>query len=66
LTGSIKHINDNEREQFNIRLMSGEALKTSQIEGEILDRDSVQSSIRKQLGLDGTARRSTPSETGIA
>jgi Fic family protein len=31
--------------------MSTEAVTTSEIEGEILNRDSVQSSIRRQLGL---------------
>ena len=46
--------------------MSTEALTTSEIEGEILDRASVQSSIRKQLGLTGDNRRPRPAEHGIA
>jgi len=66
LTGSVKHISGDERERFSVQLMGSEALKTSEIEGELLDRDSIQSSIRKQLGLDTTARRATPSEAGIA
>ena len=39
---------------------------TSEIEGEILDRASVQSSIRRQLGLATDRRRVRPQEQGIA
>jgi Fic family protein len=46
--------------------MSTEAVTTSEIEGEILDRASVQSSIRKQLGLSVDERRVRPAEHGIA
>jgi Fic family protein len=41
-------------------------LDTSAIEGEVLDRDSVQSSIRRQLGLAGDRRSASPAEAGIA
>jgi Fic family protein len=46
--------------------MSTEAVTTSEIEGEILDRASVQSSLRKQLGLATDERRVRPAERGIA
>jgi Fic family protein len=46
--------------------MSHEALTTSRIEGEILDRASVQSSIAKQLGVKVDDRRAKPAEQGIA
>jgi Fic family protein len=46
--------------------MSTEAVTTSEIEGEILDRASVQFSIRKQLGLTTDERRVRPAERGIA
>ncbi len=46
--------------------MSDEALKTSEIEGEILNRDSVQSSIRKHFGLQTDHRKIPPAEQGIA
>jgi Fic family protein len=39
---------------------------TSEIEGEILDRASVQSAIRQQLGLATHHRRVMPAEQGIA
>ena len=40
-----------DQETLRIELIGEEAVKTSEIEGEILDRDSVQSSLRQQLGL---------------
>jgi hypothetical protein len=43
-----------------------EALTTSEIEGEILDRVSVQSSIRRELGLPTDKRRVAPAERGIS
>lgn len=66
LLGAFKHIKDDEKEILTVNLMSDEALKTSEIEGEILDRDSVQSSIRRQLGLSAERHKSKPAESGIA
>lgn len=64
--GAIKHLGADDRDQLMIEIMSSEALTTSEIEGEILDRDSVQSSIRRQLGLGADNRRVEPAEQGIA
>jgi Fic family protein len=64
--GASKHLDAADRESLNIELMSLEAVDTSAIEGEALDRDSVQSSIRKNLGLAGDRRRVGPAEAGIA
>lgn len=50
-SGSFLHIADEGRDLLALELLSEEALKTSEIEGEILNRDSVQSSIRRQFGL---------------
>src|ERR1017187_4506279 len=47
LVGSVKHLAGDEREQITIEAISTEAVTTSEIEGEILDRASVQSSIRR-------------------
>lgn len=66
LLGTIKHLGDEERNQLTVEAMSTEALTTSEIEGEILDRASVQSSIQRQLGLAADNRRVTPSEQGVA
>ena len=65
-SGAVRHLGDDDREQLTIEAMSTEALTTSEIEGEILDRASVQSSIRRQLGLAGDHRRVKPAEQGIA
>lgn len=64
--GTVKHLGKEEREQLAVESMSTEAVTTSEIEGEILDRASVQSSIRKQLGLETDSRRVRPAEQGIA
>jgi Fic family protein len=64
--GTTRHLADDERAALVVELMSTEALKTSEIEGEVLDRDSVQSSLRRQFGLQADARRVRPAERGIA
>lgn len=64
--GTVKHLTSEDRDQLLVEAMSTEALTTSEIEGEILDRASVQSSIRRQLGLATDNRRVAPAEQGIA
>lgn len=64
--GACKHIGADEQETLKIELISEEAVKTSEIEGEILDRDSVQSSLRHQLGLGAEAPGVKPAERGIS
>ncbi|MCY4595875.1 MAG: Fic family protein [Bryobacterales bacterium] len=64
--GVVRHLDEADREQLTIEAISSEALTTSEIEGEILDRASVQSSIRKQLGLPTEEWRATPAERGVA
>lgn len=66
LIGTSKHLDATERKLLTIELMSHEAVDTSAIEGEPLDRDSVQSSIRRHLGLGSDHRRASPAEAGIA
>src|SRR5207245_7868667 len=63
--GSVRHLVKEERNQLTIEAMSTEAVTSSEIEGEILDRASVQSSLRKQLGLATDERRVRPAERGI-
>jgi len=66
LIGASKHCSEEEKIQLTIEHMTSEALKSSEIEGEYLNRDSVQSSIRKNLGLQTDKRRAQPAEEGIA
>jgi Fic family protein len=64
--GAFKHIGADDRDTLKIELISDEAVKTSEIEGEILNRDSVQSSLRHQLGLGAEVPGIPPAERGIA
>lgn len=66
LYGTLQHVDEDEKQSLKIELMSNEAYRTSEIEGEILNRDSIHSSIRKQLGLQVEGRRAEPAEQGIA
>lgn len=64
--GTVKHLLPADQEQLVVEAMSLEAVTTSEIEGETLDRASVQSSIRKQLGFAADNVRVKPVEQGIA
>jgi Fic family protein len=66
LMGTCSHLDEGELSELRIELMSDEALKTSEIEGEFLNRDSLQSSIRRQFGLQTDQRNVPPSEQGVA
>ncbi len=66
IIGSLSGISNDEIDDLRVTILSDEALDTSRIEGEILDRDSVQSSIRKNLGLQTDGRRAKPGEAGIS
>jgi len=64
--GACKHISSDDKDLLKIELLSDEAVKTSEIEGEILNRASVQSSIIHQLGLGPDKPRIPPAERGMA
>lgn len=66
IVGAVRHVTGDERDRLRIELLSEEAMRTSAIEGEVLDRSSVQSSLRRQFGLalDGTPEKAR--EGGIA
>ena len=64
--GTVKHLDAMDQERLTIEAISLEALTTSEIEGEILDRSSVQSSVRKQLGVATDDRQVGAAEQGIA
>lgn len=64
--GAFKHVSENDKNLLKVELISEEALKTSKIEGETLDRDSLQSSIGKQFGIKTDNRRIPPAEQGVA
>ena len=66
VVGAVRHFNEDDSNQLRIELLSDEAVKTSEIEGEFLDRASVQSSLRRQFGLNTDDRQIRPQERGIA
>lgn len=64
--GTARHLDADTHEQLTVRLMTDEALTSSAIEGETLERASVQSSIRRELGLQAPAVAASPAEEGMA
>lgn len=66
LDGSFIHLDHETQRWLSIQLISESALKTSEIEGEVLNRDSIQSSIAKHFGLKLDNRKVPPAERGIS
>ncbi|MCC5791289.1 MAG: Fic family protein [Legionellaceae bacterium] len=66
IIGSSEHFSNEDKQELFIQLLSTEAVDTSLIEGEHLNRDSVQSSIKKELGLSVDVKNATPAEKSIA
>ncbi len=64
--GAAMHLQASVRDTLIVEMLTTGALDTSEIEGEHLDRDSVQSSIRRHLGLDTDKLKVKPAEAGIA
>tara|TARA_R110000787_G_scaffold226512_3_gene334290 strand:- start:51596 stop:52723 length:1128 start_codon:yes stop_codon:yes gene_type:complete len=64
--GALRHMGEDDKTALTIEVISAEAYKTSEIEGEFLDRESLQSSLRRNFGLGGEDRRIPPAEKGIA
>ena len=64
--GVLKYVDEHNRKNFFIDMMCTEAMNTSEIEGEMLTRDSVKSSLRKNFGLQVDARPAPLREKGIA
>lgn len=64
--GSIKHIDEDDKKDLLIEILSDEALTSSAIEGEYLDRGSIQESIKKNLGLETDKKKLPQAEYGIS
>ncbi|MFH0702893.1 MAG: Fic family protein [bacterium] len=52
LLGKMDTLGFNLREEANLNVLTQEITKSSEIEGEILDKEQVRSSIARRLGLD--------------
>ncbi len=66
LVGAAKHLSPEDWDHVRVEAMSEEAMTTSEIEGEMLNRASVQSSIQRQLGLAIDSHKVLPREQGIS
>ena len=64
--GALHHLNADARVGLTVELISQEVADSSAIEGEILDRDSVQSSLARHLGFATVSRRANAAEAGAA
>jgi hypothetical protein len=66
LFGAFAHLDASEQRALTVDLIGDEALMTARIEGEYLDRDSLQSSLLREFGLAEDPRRVAPAEAGMA
>jgi len=64
--GAFRHLDGSGQAFLRVELIGEEAIKTSEIEGEILNRDSVQASLRQQMGLEQSRTPISAAERGIA
>ena len=64
--GALHHLEADERDGLTIELISQEVVDSSAIEGEILDRARVQSSLARHLGFAADHRRASAAEAGAA
>lgn len=62
----LKNIGQQEYSQYVVEILSLEGLESSKIEGEILDRESLQSSIQQHFGLNTTLKQGAHKESGMA
>lgn len=62
----LENIEKDEQTQFVVEILSIEGIKSSKIEGEILERESLQSSIKRHFGLQTDSKRDAPKEQGMA
>lgn len=65
-SGTIRHVSETQQQELSVEIISEEALSTSEIEGEFLNRDSLQSSLRHNFGLASDNRRVSAAEQGIS
>lgn len=63
--GALKYVECAEKEALIVDFIELESYKTSRIEGVLLNRDSLQSSIRRHFGLKTDNRKAAPAEQGI-
>lgn len=66
VVGAMHHLDGDQRQGLTVDLISQEVIDSSAIEGEVLDRASVQSSLAKHLGFAADPRKANSAEAGAA
>jgi Fic family protein len=62
----LKSLDPSQKNKFIVEILSEEGLESSKIEGEILERESLQSSIRKHFEPDPDKKPTHNKESGMA
>lgn len=62
----LKTIAKQDYSQFVVEILSVEGLESSRIEGEILDRESLQSSIKRHFGINTSQKQEVNKESRMA
>lgn len=62
----LTNINSEDKKQFIVEILSMEGAESSKIEGEILNRESLQSSIKQHFGLKDSKKKGPSKELGMA
>lgn len=62
----LKTIDANEYNRFMVEILSWEGAESSKIEGEILDRESLQSSIKHHFGINHNRKKESEKEARMA
>ncbi len=61
----LKHLKEKDKKEFVIEVLCNEGLSSSEIEGEILNRASLQSSIQRHFGLLDNVQKLPLKELGV-
>src|SRR3546814_17210609 len=64
--GALHHLDAGKRDGLTIELISQEVVDRPAIDGEILDRARVQSSLARHLGFSADHRRASSEEAGAS
>ncbi len=65
-SGCLKSVNEGDSRKLIIEILSLEGLESAKIEGETLDRESLQSSIKRHFGLNSAPKKPSVKEAGMA
>lgn len=62
----LKQLNNEKQNQFIVEVLCTEGVNSAEIEGEILERESLQSSIQRHLGMSIKKKKPAAKEEGMA